>query len=722
MPAKTGKQYLQTFRDGAWRDLLIKGVNMGVSKPGHFPGEMAITKEEYLRWFQEIGAMNANVIRIYTLHPPAFYEAFAEYNAKAKQPLYLIHGVWVDEDEMVASQDAFNQENTKEFADEIRRTVDVIHGNADLSSRPGHASGIYKSDISKYVLGWMLGVEWDPAMVDSTDHKHNGMADFSGTYFQTKNGSPFEIWLAGIMEDTVAYETERYKWQRPISFTNWVTTDLLRHPSEPNREEDMATVDPNKILEKPAFIGGYFAAYHVYPYYPEFLNYEEKYKEYVDFRGKNNSYAGYLHDLRQAHRMPVVVAEFGVPSSRGIAHRNVYGWNQGNHNETEQGMIDAGLYEDIYHEKMAGGIVFSWQDEWFKRTWNTMDYDDSERRPFWSNAQTGEQQFGLLSFDPGTEEHAMYVDGETDDWEKIGSLPVMTEKDGSLLEGADPQTGVKRVFVTSDERYVYFRLDLAQKGSPFDWAKENIMLLLDTVPNQGQHQIPGGSGITTDAGIDFAIDLKGKESSRIWVDSYYDTNYFVYGQTLNMMPKLDYPSKKSNGIFHKMDLVLNKPLTIPNVKGGNLKLPLETFETGRLRFGNGNPNSAGFDSLTDVAVNEKESIIELRIPWQLMNMRDPSTLQAIGDLWKDGISASEKIKGFKISLVSYKPDSSTLDSPGGADIQFTYPQTKNGTLDASGMYTYSWNGWDLPKYHERLKQSYGIMKDLFGSLQIQSKP
>ena len=28
-----------------------------------------------------------------------------------------------------------------------------------------------------------------------------------------------------------------------------------------------------------------------------------------------------------------------------------------------------------------------------------MDYDNPDRRPYWSNAQTGEQQFGLLSFD-----------------------------------------------------------------------------------------------------------------------------------------------------------------------------------------------------------------------------------------------------------------------------------------------------------------------------------
>ncbi|MDF2720107.1 MAG: hypothetical protein K0R28_7032, partial [Paenibacillus sp.] len=38
MPARTGERYLQAYRDGAWQDMLIKGVNMGVANPGHFPG------------------------------------------------------------------------------------------------------------------------------------------------------------------------------------------------------------------------------------------------------------------------------------------------------------------------------------------------------------------------------------------------------------------------------------------------------------------------------------------------------------------------------------------------------------------------------------------------------------------------------------------------------------------------------------------------------------
>ena len=79
--------------DDTWTEIPIKGVNMGIAKPGHFPGESAITKEEYLRWFKLIAEMNVNTIRVYTLHPPAFYEALAEYNKKHTDKLYVFHGV-----------------------------------------------------------------------------------------------------------------------------------------------------------------------------------------------------------------------------------------------------------------------------------------------------------------------------------------------------------------------------------------------------------------------------------------------------------------------------------------------------------------------------------------------------------------------------------------------------------------------------------------------------
>ena len=714
IPAKAGENYLQIYQNGSWNDFLIKGVNIGMAKPGHFPGEAAITKEEYLRWLTYIGEMNANAIRVYTIHPPAFYEALLEYNSRADSPIYLLHGVWINEERLVSTSDAYTEELVDEYFQEMRRTVDVIHGNADLPVNPGHSSGAYRADVSQYVIAWLLGIEWDPEAVVDTNNKHQGTPDYSGRYFRTENASPFESWLASTMDEISTYEAERYQWQRPITFTNWPTTDLLEHPSEPLAEEDMVSINPHVIKVDPSFQAGYFASYHVYPYYPDFMNYEEKYTDYVDFRGEKNSYAGYLHDLKQSHKMPVLIAEFGVPASRGITHRNVHGWNQGHHNEQEQGRIGAHLFEDIYREGMAGGILFTWQDEWFKRTWNTMDLDNPDQRPYWSNIQTSEQYFGVFTFDPGKPETALYADGDAADWTRSGIEPIrMKGAVAQAVDDDDRQREIKQMFVSSDERNVYFRLDFGQSEQPLDWSKTGAMILLDTIPDQGQHRVPGGSSLTTNAGIDFVIDLRGPDQSRIWVDSYYDSTYYEYGHRLQMMPSRHYANKKNNGVFHKMELVLNQTMDIPNVRGGTLHLPIETFETGRLRYGNGHPDSPNFDSLADVSYNEQERIVEVRIPWQLLNVKDPSHHEIMGDLWENGPQGSMKTPGFTIAAVTYRPDQQQTDMPGSQHISYAMPGLEGNILPAKNMFTYKWDTWVMPVYHERLKKSYYMMQEIY---------
>ncbi|MED4227573.1 hypothetical protein [Neobacillus cucumis] len=693
--SKTNDSYIQIQKNGKWQNFLIKGVNMGIGRPGYFPGETAITKEEYFRWFQEIGAMNANAIRIYTLHPPQFYEAFYEYNQIAKKPLYLFHGTWVNEENLIKTQDAFAKVNVDDAKLEIRNMINIIHGNANLAKRPGHASGVYKYDISKYVIGTIIGTEWDPSMVNNTNTKHAGMAQFKGDYFQTENANPFEIWLAQLMNYAAEYEAKQYHWQHSLSFTNWVTTDLLQHPSEPLETEDLVSVDPNHIKPSASFKAGVFASYHIYPYYPDFLSYEKKYLNYTDASGKKNNYAGYLHDLCSAHQMPILVAEFGVPSSRGLTHKNPYGMNQGFLTEEEQGTIDQYLFQSIVSEKYAGGLVFSWQDEWFKRTWNTMDVDNPNRRPYWDNQQTNEQHFGLLGFDPGKKETDITVDGSAQDWEIAGT---------KIGYQSNSNQNLKEVRFTSDSGYLYFLLKYNQ---PIDYKKEGTYLLLDTIGNQGQTTIPINqqTKVKTDYGIDFLIKLQGPKDSRILVDSYYDTFYYQYGKNLKMIPVEPYASIKNSGVFNLIRLALNKKQIIPSTKE---VIPFQDYETGVLKFGNANPSSKNFNSLTDISVSEDKKVVEGRIPWQLLNVKDPSLKEAMGDVWKQGLSGSVEISGIKAAVVT---------TENGA-VNQTFPKSVNGNLNQTGAITYTWNKWEQPEFYERLKKSYEIMQRTYGSTDI----
>ena len=639
---EVGENEIQVFKDGEWSDLLIKGVNMGIAKPGYFPGEAAITKSEYKRWFDKISEMNANALRVYTIHPPAFYEALLEHNEEAEEPLYLFHGVWVEEEALLASKDAFKDENRELLQKATKDTVDIIHGNVTIKKSAGHAGGRYTSDVSPYVIGWILGIEWDPEVVVSTNEAHEEMKQYEGNYLKTNGASPFEIWIANMMDDTISYEMDQYKWQRPVSFTNWVTTDLLEHPAEPSEEEDLVSVDPNVIELKDNYYAGQFASYHIYPYYPDFLNYEEEYVNYVDESGEKNNYAGYLHELKKVHKMPVLVAEFGVPASRGMTHRNVYGMNQGGNSEEEQGMTDAKLFESIVSENYAGGLVFSWQDEWFKRTWNTMDYDNSNRRPFWSNDQTNEQQFGMLSFDPGNK-LKIKVDGNVDDWKKAKIKP--------LYKSKNEKENFQGLSMTSDEKYIYFRLDYNEMSAE-RLEKEKTMLLFDTINGQGSKRLSQDPELNVSSGIDYILNLAGKDQSRLTVHSYYDPFYYQYGEDLNLIAKEKDASEKDSQVFHPIRLALNKQLTIPSQ---NRTLPFESYETGLLTYGNGNPQSEKYNSLSDFIV--KDNSIEVRLPWALFNIKDPSKKEIMGDMWKDGLESSEQIDNIRVGVVTYEGNS-----------------------------------------------------------------
>ncbi|WP_377890957.1 hypothetical protein [Alkalihalobacillus sp. R86527] len=687
---------IQIYRNGKWEDMLIKGVNMGIAKPGYFPGETAITKREYKRWFRQIAEMNANAIRVYTIHPPGFYEALLDYNQEAEEPLYIFHGVWVEEEPMLESQNAFADKNIALLDRAIEDTVDIIHGNARIEERKGHAGGIYSADISPYVIGWILGVEWDPEVVVSTNQKNKSVEQYDGDYVSTSDASPFEVWLANMMDKTMHYEMEKYQWQRPVSFTNWVTTDLLEHPAEPLEKEDLVSVNPNVIKLKDEYQAGQFASYHIYPYYPDFLNFEEKYVNYKDHNGEKNNYAGYLNDLHDEHEMPVLVAEFGVPASRGITHRNVYGMDQGGHSETEQGQIDAKLFDSIVSEDYAGGLIFSWQDEWFKRTWNTMDYDNPDRRPFWSNDQTNEQQFGLLSFDPG-ETLKVKIDGDVSDWEKAKVEPIVSSNSGNF----------EKLFMTSDEKYVYFRLDY-QDMTVDRLEKENTALLFDTIGQQGSTELSGDPSLSTSAGIDFVLNLNGKKESRLFVHSYYDSFYYQYGESLGLIDKKIYASDPTNNVFHPIRLALNKELLIPT---DNTVYPFEDYEAGLLTYGNANPEDENYNSVSDFIVGDNS--IEMRIPWALFNVKDPSKKEILGDLFEDGLKASEVSKGFDIGVITYKGQSGE-DGIDVKSILDTEPNLKDGTLNGDRFGRFDWKQWDEPTYHERLKQSYYIIQEAFG--------
>jgi hypothetical protein len=250
-----------------------------------------------------------------------------------------------------------------------------------------------------------------------------------------------EAWVASMCELAAAYEARRFGMLHPLTFANWPTLDPLRHETEAERNEedawrakygipfpeafreapwenDAVALDATKIVPTAAMGAGFFAAYHIYPNYPDFLNLEPR------FASGASRYASYLEALKRYHgHQPVLVAEFGMSTSRGVAHVQPEGWNHGGQDERRQGELVATMIDAIRATGYAGGVVFEYMDEWFKGTWSAAPLEiPAERRRLWFDAESPEQSYGLIANRP--------------------VAPVRLDGDPSI--GAEPRTFARR--------------------------------------------------------------------------------------------------------------------------------------------------------------------------------------------------------------------------------------------------------------------------------------
>lgn len=660
----------------------IKGVNLGSGKPGEWSTDFAIDKETYKRWFRYIQEMGANTIRVYTVQQDVFYNAFYEYNKDNENPLWLIHGVWVNDYVQNSHRDALHQGFKERFLSDCRTMLDVIHGNKKigLGRMASAGSGVYMNDISQWVIGYILGVEWEDVTVAYTNEQYadiKGANEYEGKYFYTSpEATPFEAMLAEVGDKVVEYESNRYKTQKLVAFSNWPTTDPFRYPEDIERFfMKCAEVDVEHINTTESFLSGQFVSYHVYPYYPDYLAYISDWSElgfddlspyYTD--GVLNTYRAYLSMLTRYHTMPVVISEFGVSTGRGMAQREMnLGRNQGNMSEKEQGQAIVDCYEDIKAAGCSGCCVFAWQDEWFKRTWNTMYAVNLKRDPYWSDYQTNEQYFGLLSFDPGKEESVCYVDGSDEEW----------TKDDLVAEYNGLQLSMKY-----DEKFIYFLV--RKDGLSID--SDKIYIPIDTTPKSGSSYYEE-KDMLFDRAADFVIQLEGKENSRVRVQERYEvlrSNYSENVYEFNAYLKKNIPAKDSPR-FTDIDMILQ---TATPLIYNNLQAPAEVFETGKLTYGNANPSSPDFNSLADFM--EGDGFVEIKLPWQLLNFSDPSRMTIHDDYYEHyGIEYIEINKMYV----------GVTDGSGGERAELKSVPLK---------------GWENSvTYHERLKSSYYVLQKLW---------
>ncbi|MDH3499305.1 MAG: hypothetical protein OEM97_04220, partial [Acidimicrobiia bacterium] len=390
----------------------LNGVNLGAALPGSWPNDWSAGTRAYTAWVRQIGELGFRSIRTYTLHPAAFYDALAEYNnANPHAPLYLVQGVWFPVDQFEASADLFDPDLTARFDADIRATVAGLTGVLDRRDEP--PLGRYHADVTPWLAGVIIGVEWNPQLIAASDATNRGAAPFSGEYVESTEGaSPTEIWLAERM-DGVASELAKRRTAAPISFLNWALTDPLEHPSaQPG--DDLVDIDANHVVATGAWPTGLFATYHAYPYAPDFQWTEPGNADFtVD--GQLDPFAAYLTALREHHGdLPVLLAEVGVPGGWVSAGPGNGGRSYGGHLEATQMRINSELIESAHAVGLGGAFLFEWIDEWFKATWNMADLEaPAAGRSAWHNLLSPEQHFGVVAVEPLP---AATLDGTVGEW------------------------------------------------------------------------------------------------------------------------------------------------------------------------------------------------------------------------------------------------------------------------------------------------------------------
>ena len=708
---RTSGDSFQVLQEGKWRTVYLVGVNIGPAQPGQFPSTAPRDFNAYYGWFQDIGAMNANTIRTYSVLPPAFYQALEEYNRRTQRPLWLIQEVWIDD----ATQDLYDPQNQRQFEQEMRNVLDLLHGQADIPCRPGANCGIYTADVSRYVIGLAVGREIEPVLALRTNRLHPEKRSYQGTYVSLREGNPTEAWFAEACDFAIRYETEKYNMQRPITVVNWPPLDPLAHPYEATfaqelqfrkrdgegvaekvpedvNDMDAVSLDVMRFKTQPEFAAGLFALYHVYQHWPDFLFHEPGYGSARDAEGPNR-YLGYLRDLKRAHRnFPLLIGEYGLSTSWGVAHLHPQGWNNGGFTEQAQADLLSRFTNNIRDTGCAGGLVFEWQDEWFKHVHDlyTADFEvPQERDRLWRNELDPEEHFGVVGYEPVSV--VPLLRGRASDWQRarvLYSRPVGTAAEAS----AGP---IKTVSALADYAYLYLRLDVDAQGKAW-WNEWNYWVALNTLPGQAGSRALPDLGVRVESGANFLLRLRGPGDARLLIAREYNPNESV--------PVLGVPDiRRKPGMnvqlvdrsaFEDMVTDANKSW----YRRDGQWFPPRQFNRSIIAQGVADPTHADYSSHALWNADPNSGMVEIRLPWGLLYVTDPSSLQAFAGTDERRRPKTRTMSG--ISVMVFAVRAGRLPRVGGS-----FPALSGGRVVEEPA-RFLWQPWDEVQVQRYFKQSY----------------
>jgi hypothetical protein len=269
----------------------------------------------------------------------------------------------------------------------------------------------------------------------------------------------------------------------------------------------------------------------------------------------------------------------------------------------------------------------------------------------------------------------------------------------AAAKSADPLR-LKALRVAYDEAYVYLRLDVGK----IDWNRAHYQIGVDTYqPQLGDTKLPN-TGSKSPVGLEFVIDLGGPNSSQVLIDHPY-----------NLYKPVAIPGSKPVAIQY----VNNVPFkTVANDAGKWDSLVVVTNRRRISRDGKIFP-SISYDrnrllhakqsetTLADWYANETAGVIEMRIPWGMLQVTDPSSRSVLSGMADSVTAASAVTDGFRFVVESYDPTTrrSGDQLPRGQGA---------GMLGNPPIWT--WPTWEVPQWHSEIKPLFSAMQQTFGQI------
>lgn len=666
-----GRDMLRRLGDGSYEEMDIRAVELSASMPGHPASECAPEEEDYLRWLEQIGEMGANTVQIDTLLDDSFYDALYCYNTTNDVPLYLFQGISVSDRANYGGADAYADDFYGKLIRDGKLAVDIVYGRRNIDTTQSGAVGHYRADVSDWTIGYLVGYEWNDDTVAYTDHSVSRPSAYVGRYFATTQGaSRFEALLADVMDEIVSYESDKYKEQRLIAFANDPSNDPFVYSSEYARQlPKFSSIDAEHLMVQGGY-EGFFAAYRLYDFCDDCLSYFSQEQtvalgDLVESIDRTGAYGGYLALLGGYHDLPVYVMSYGFSSSRGITDVGKEPLS-----EQEQGERLVQVWREACDCGLAGVCISSWQDVWERRTWNTAFATVLTRTPYWHDLQAAGQNQGLMAFMPGGEESVCVLDGDPSEWR---------EEDVVL------DSGGRKVSLRYDAEAVYLMI---RGGNP---EQEALYLPIDLSGQVGSFTCLEPQ-LNFNRQADFVLCLEGAKQSSLLVQERYLALRENYGYEINGEDPFQNPPSREGESFVPAAMAVDRNILLSaeellavNAGRGRTPNSLAAWETGYLREGCGDPLAEDYDSLAALCYGE--DCVEVRIPWLLLNVADPSLMQIHQDYYVHYGISTEQARELWIGLGDGQGGEITL-SP----------------VELSG-----WN--DQLEWRERLKASYSVVQE-----------